>query len=74
MLQGALVGNVADFYSVGRMSGEKAALILKGADPTWLGTESPREDYIMVNTKTAEKLGIPVPRDLLNLAKEVIAK
>ncbi len=72
VLKGALVGNVADFYTIGKISGEKAALILKGAEPKWIPTESPRKPYIMINTKTANLLGLTIPRDILADAKEVI--
>ena len=74
VLKGALVGNVADFYTIGRISGEKAALILRRAEPTWIQTESPREDYILVNTKTARELGITIPKDILQSAKEIITE
>ncbi len=70
--KGALVGNVADFYSLGKISGEKAAMILSGADPTWLQTESPRDDYIIVNLQTASRLNVPVPDDIIGQAKEII--
>jgi putative ABC transport system substrate-binding protein len=72
ILKGHLIGNVGDFYSIGKISGEKAAYILMGAQPTWLETESPRGDYIVINLATARMLGIEVPRDLLQSAKELI--
>jgi putative tryptophan/tyrosine transport system substrate-binding protein len=72
VLKGALVGNVADFYTIGKISGEKAALILGGADPQWLQTESPREDYIVVNLKTAAALGVKVPEEIMQQAKEIV--
>jgi len=73
VLKGALVGNVGDFNAIGKISGEKAALILQGSEPTWLQTESPREDYIVVNQKTANELGITLPERILRKAKEVIS-
>ncbi len=73
VLKGALVGNVGDFKAIGKISGEKAAMILQGSDPSWLQTESPREDYIVVNKKTASELGITLPEMLLRKAKEVIS-
>ena len=74
VLKGALVGNVADFENLGMVSGEKAAQILDGSEPSWLLTESPREDHIVINTKTAKSLGLEVPSDLINSAKEIINK
>ena len=73
ILNGALAGNVGDFYRIGKISGEKAALILKGSLPTWLRTESPRDDYIIVNADTARKLGITIPDDIMRMAQEVVA-
>lgn len=73
ILKGALAGNVGDFYRIGKISGEKAALILKGSLPTWLRTESPRDDYIIVNADTARKLGITIPDDIMRKAQEVVA-
>ena len=71
-IKGALMGNVGDFKVLGKIAGEKAALILKGAEPTWLKTESPREDYIILNQKTADAIGITIPPGLMKIAKEVI--
>ena len=74
VVKGALVGNITDFYTIGKISGEKAALILQGSEPTWLLTESPREDYIIINKKTSEELGITIPDDLLSRVREVITE
>jgi putative ABC transport system substrate-binding protein len=72
ILKGNLIGNVADFKSIGQLSGEKAALILNGASPAMLRTESPRGSYIVINTKTAAALGLAVPRELSAIAKEIV--
>ncbi len=74
VLKGHLVGNVGDFKTIGRISGEKAALILRGSQPTWLKTESPRENYIVINKKSADIMGIDVSPEILEIAKEVITK
>jgi putative ABC transport system substrate-binding protein len=70
--KGALVGNVADFHAIGKLSGIKAGLILKGADPSSLLTESPAEDYVIINTKTAKELGIKIPQYVLDDAQEIV--
>lgn len=72
VLKGHLVGNVGDFKAIGEISGEKAALILKGAKPSWLETESPRENYIILNQNTAAILGLDVPKRILESAQEII--
>ena len=74
VLKGHLVGNIGDFKAIGEISGEKAALILKGSKPTWLKTESPRENYIVLNKKTATEIGISIPTELLDTAKEIITE
>ena len=72
VLKGALMGNVADFYTIGKMSGIKAALILGGAKPSSLLTESPAEDYVIINTKTASEIGIDIPEYIIDDAEEII--
>ncbi|NQZ80428.1 MAG: ABC transporter substrate-binding protein [Colwellia sp.] len=74
VLKGHLVGNIGDFKSIAKISGEKAALILKGAKPAWLRTESPRENYIIINQKTASEINIVIPQDVINDAKEIITE
>lgn len=74
VLKGALIGNVADFYTIGKMSGIKAGLILDGAKPSSLLTESPGEDYLIINTKTASKIGITIPQYVLDDAEEIISE
>jgi putative ABC transport system substrate-binding protein len=72
VLKGALVGNVADFTEIGKISGEKAARILSGAQPQWLRTESPRQDYVIINMKTAAELHRTIPDDVLGMASEIV--
>ena len=69
--KGHLVGNVGDFQAIAEISGEQAALILEGAKPSWLKTESPREDYIVINQTTADVLGISLSETFLERVKEV---
>ena len=70
--KGALVGNVADFHAIGKLSGIKAGLILNGADPSSLLTESPVEDYVIINTKTAKEIGIKIPQYILDEVQEIV--
>jgi len=72
VLKGALMGNVADFYNIGKSSGIKAGLILDGAKPSSLLTESPAEDYLIINTKTASEIGVVIPQYVVDDAEEVI--
>jgi len=73
-LRGSLMGNVADFYDIGKLSGIKAALILNGANPSSLLTESPVEDYVIINTKTAREIGIEIPQYVLDEAAEIVSE
>jgi putative ABC transport system substrate-binding protein len=72
--KGALIGDITDFYNIGKTSGRQAALILNGANPSSLLTESPGEDYIIINTKTASEIGIVIPSHVLNETNEIIVK
>ncbi|MFH1615504.1 MAG: ABC transporter substrate-binding protein [Planctomycetota bacterium] len=72
--KGALTGNVADFHAIGKLSGTKAGLILKGANPSSLLTESPAEDYVLINTKTAKEIGMEIPQYILDDAEEIISE
>jgi putative ABC transport system substrate-binding protein len=74
VLLGALAGNVADFHTIGKMSGKKAALILEGTLPTHLATETMEEGHIAINQKTAHALGISIPEDLLRKAHLIVQK
>ena len=74
VFKGALMGNVADFYIIGKISGRQAALIFNGANPSSLLTESPEEDYIIVNTKTAAEIGLEIPQYVLNDAQEIVGE
>lgn len=74
VLKGHLIGNVGDSKAIGRIAGEKAALILKGSKPTWLTTEALRENYIVINKKTADSMNLTIPKELLEIAKEIITQ
>ena len=68
------MGNVADFYIIGKISGRQAALIFNGANPFSLLTESPEEKYIIVNTKTAAKIGLEIPQYVIDNAQEIVGE
>ena len=74
VFKGHLIGNVGDFKAIGKIAGEKAALILKGSKPTWLTTEALRENYIVINKKTADSMGLTIPKELVEIAKEIITQ
>lgn len=74
VLKGALIGYVADYYAMGKYAGKKAALILNGADPSWLHTEYPGLGYLIVNLPTARLLGITIDPSTLRQANYVVGK
>ncbi len=55
---GAVAGKVADFSELGKLSGSKALKILDGQNIDNIKTEGPKTPYVIVNSVTAESLGI----------------
>ncbi len=56
------------------MSGTKAGLILNGAKPSSLLTESPFEDYIIINTKTADEIELKLSQSVLKDAEKIVSR
>ncbi|MEK6700419.1 MAG: ABC transporter substrate-binding protein [Nitrospirota bacterium] len=59
--RGALVGVTVDPYAVGRLAGEKAAKILKGAKPSSIPIEPLKKLDVIVNMKTAKAGRFQIP-------------
>lgn len=74
VINGLLVGYVADFNANGKIAGKKAALILRGAEPYWLQTEAPKKGILIINMETARLLGIVIPDDLLQKTDYLIGE
>ncbi|PCI37873.1 MAG: hypothetical protein COB53_05585 [Elusimicrobia bacterium] len=70
--KGSIIGLIADFYQIGKLAGEKAAKILRGASPSMLMTNTVARPFLYVNKRRADALGLVIPQDLLSRAKEVI--
>lgn len=70
--KGSLIGNVADYVSIGSEAGKQAAMILRGEKPQKLKTVSVDHDTILVNMRRAEQLGVFVSPEVLNLANEIV--
>jgi putative ABC transport system substrate-binding protein len=51
--KGVLIGVCANPYSLGRLAGEKAARILRGAKPSSIPIESPKKLDVVINMRTA---------------------
>jgi putative ABC transport system substrate-binding protein len=72
--EGSLIGNVADFFDIAMVSAEKAALILEGAQPSWLRTEAPRDDFVIVNVETAQIIELSITEAVLNMARQIVGE
>ena len=63
--KGVLLAVCSDSYKNGRMVGEKAVRILKGANPSSIPIESPKEQYVMINMKTARAGRFRIPEEFM---------
>lgn len=64
--QGSTFGPVADFYILGKLSGEMAARILReNIHPAGLQSRIQEPPLILINKKSAQTLGIGIPEDKL---------
>jgi putative ABC transport system substrate-binding protein len=70
--KGGLVGYGPVHADLFRRSGIYAAEILRGAKPADLPVEQPTQFELIVNLKTAETLGITIPRSVLLQADRII--
>jgi putative ABC transport system substrate-binding protein len=73
--QYAYEGGLMSYYPVGTLHQvglEFVARILKGAKPADLPIQQPTKFRLVINSKTAEALGLTIPRTLLAMADEVI--
>jgi putative tryptophan/tyrosine transport system substrate-binding protein len=69
---GALVAYGSDEYEDGVQAARLVARILRGAKPKDLPVEAANKIELALNLKTAERLGLAIPRDVLSRANRVI--
>ena len=69
---GGLISFGADLYEHYRVAGTYTALLLKGAQPADLPVQIPTKFDLMINRKTAQALGLPIPPHVLLQATEVL--
>lgn len=70
--KGVLLGVCSDSYTIGRLAGEKALKIFKGAKPSSIPIESPKQYDVMINMKTAKAGGFQIPHSFMKTVKRTI--
>lgn len=69
--QGSLFALAFDPRAVSRQIGEKVQSILNGGDASNIPQSPPKKFNLYVNSKTARKMGIAIPDEMLNRAKKI---
>jgi len=69
---GGLLSYEADRVRIFRTMAEQVHRVLKGAKPGDLPVQQPTKFILTINLKTAEALGLTVPRSILLLADQVV--
>ncbi len=70
--QGAVATKGIDYFELGRKTGQMAAEVLEGTEPSELAIAGADNLNISVNKSTAEELGLEIPEDVLQEAEQVI--
>lgn len=71
--KGGLITFGLDYYELGVQTGQMAVKILtEGGDPATMPVESQKTPRLVINTTAAERMGITLPKDLLDEADEVV--
>ena len=62
-----------DYYLVGYVSGQMAAeILLEGANPATMPVQRTPADLLYLNPGAAERMGVTIPEDLLDIAHQII--
>lgn len=65
---GAVATYGIDYTKLGKQTGEMAIRILEGADPATTPVETPSELSYVVNTAAAKRMGVEIPKEILDQA------
>lgn len=71
VVKGAIFGNTNNSYKVGELAAPIADKIIKGTPPGIIPVVTP-DQYLIINYKLAQKLGLKIPKGLLKQADEII--
>jgi putative ABC transport system substrate-binding protein len=69
--RGGLATIGTSYYNLGKIAGEQALRILKGAKPSEIPVSYAKDFDIYLNQKTADEIGIRFPEDLAKKAKKI---
>ncbi len=70
--EGAIATKGIDYFELGHLTGQMAAEVLAGTDPSELPVAGAEDLNISVNTTTAEELGLEIPDYVLQEAEQII--
>jgi putative ABC transport system substrate-binding protein len=70
--RGSLASLGINYYRLGLQTGEIVDKILKGADPANTPVETLKDLELFINLKSAEKMGVNVPENLIKKATKVV--
>jgi putative ABC transport system substrate-binding protein len=70
--KGVLLGVCSDPYLIGCLAGEKAIKIFKGAKPSSIPIEAPKENKMIINMKTSRAGQFQIPHDVMKTARKKI--
>ncbi|MDI9410506.1 MAG: ABC transporter substrate-binding protein [Bacteroidia bacterium] len=62
--EGAVIVVARDYHLIGVQGAEKAASILRGADPATIPIEDPRTSLLLLNEGRAKQLGVTLPASI----------
>lgn len=69
--KGALACLSIDYHSMGLQTGAMALRVLKGHDPSSMPVEKPRQVQITINLRSAQKMDVALPMDLMLAADKI---
>jgi len=70
--RGAIAAVAIDPYRLGRQTGKMAIEILEGKDPGQMPTETLSNFLLYINLKSARKIGVEIPKEVVKRADKVI--